>query len=98
MSDYGSVENIKCKIGVTKWFELWSYDAVTTGNIYIENGPGRVCNGSGRKISGWKRARPKRDRAGSGQIISARADCYKLSSWFSYSTTMFNEVKTQWIN
>ena len=43
MSYYGPVENIKCKIGVTIWFELWSYnDNNTTGNIYIENGPDRA--------------------------------------------------------
>ena len=42
MSYYGLVEDIRCKIGVTIWFELWSYDTVMTGNIYIGNGPGRV--------------------------------------------------------
>ena len=36
---------------------------MTAGNIYIENGPGRVCNGFGRAISCWKRAGPKRGRA-----------------------------------
>ena len=39
MSYYGSVEDIKCKIGVTIWFELWSYDTIMTGKIYIENRP-----------------------------------------------------------
>ena len=40
MSYYGSVEDIKCEIGVTIWFELWSYDTIMTGNI--ENGPDRA--------------------------------------------------------
>ena len=43
MSEYSSVEDIKCQIGVTIWPELWSYDTIMTGNIYIENGLGRVC-------------------------------------------------------
>ena len=69
MSYYGSMEDIKCKIGVTIWFELWLYDTIMTDNIYIENEPGQ-------KISCWKRARSKREWAGPGQIISTREDLW----------------------
>ena len=54
MSYYGSVEDIKCKIGVTIWFELWSYDTIMTGKMYIENGyvtgrAGKLVVGNGPK-------------------------------------------------
>ena len=71
MSYCGSVErDIKCKIGVTLWFEPWSYDTVMTGIIYIENWPGRaeyitaLTGRAGKLVVG----------TGPGQIISARAD------------------------
>ena len=79
MSYYGSIEDIKCKIGVTIWFKLWSYDTIMTGNIYIENGPGRVCNGPSRAGKLVVGNGPGRNGIGPGQIISARADLWPVA-------------------